>query len=218
MRETRSWAEGPWWNGGCWWLKVCLRWDSPEEVEVRVGGTVYSKVVLMRQITVMGLAAVMALGSGCATMFRGKDQRVKFVTEPEGAVVTVNEVQQETPVEVVLKRKQKHQVSISKEGYRTVNFELKGRWDGTSMLSFLLPGGTLWFLIDTGSGADKTFGKLEVIRMQPTTNPSEPPVTYYVQKGKFYTEEEYKKLKGKEPTTKPAEEEKKSGGDEEMRG
>lgn len=155
----------------------------------------------IRQTSVVASVAVVALlAGGCATAMRGGKQGMSFATDPPGAKVTVvsdgKPVPQAwtTPVEVELKRNQVHQVTLSKEGYRPVTFELKAQWDGASLPGLILPGGSLSVASDRASGADLAFYPLPTIKLTPSAGSSAEPITMFQHRGKLLTKEEYDKV------------------------
>ncbi|MGE5612028.1 MAG: PEGA domain-containing protein [Bacillota bacterium] len=153
----------------------------------------------MRNWLLTGLVVLLASSGGCAKLFRGDSQKMKFITEPEGALVKINTDKEfTTPAEVKLKRKDKQEVTISKEGYRTIKFEMVAKWDGASIPSFVLPLGSIWFATDTASGADRSFYKLDTIKLEPTTDPNAPALVLIQYRGKLYTEEQYKQVREEE--------------------
>ena len=139
----------------------------------------------------IALCGLMICAGGCATAVRGDKQKVLFDTDPSGATVQVGDKTATTPVEVPLKRKDDHDVTITKEGYRTVMFHLKANWDGASLPGFLLPGGSVSVAADRASGADLAFYKLPKLKLQPVTDPNTPPLVMYPYRGKLLTKEEY---------------------------
>lgn len=158
--------------------------------------------------------------SGCATVSRGGKQKVKFVTEPPGATLTLGEQTHTTPVELTLKRNKKHEVTLTKPGYQGVKFLLKGKWDGGGAgavaLDAALPGGSVLFVVDTLSGSDRKFNEIATINLPPATQPAPPLVTLYEHKGKLLAKAAYdeavkqdklfakqNKSKTTQPTTKP---------------
>jgi len=152
----------------------------------------------MRNLTVAILGIFLVSAGGCAKLIRGEEQTMKFETEPQGALVKVGDKQLTTPVETKLKRKEKYDVTVSKPGYQTVTFEMVANWDGVSMLSAPLPGGSLMLATDTATGADRAFYALEKIVLQPSTDPNAPPVKLVQYRGKLYTEAGYKKVMDEE--------------------
>ncbi|MDP3052947.1 MAG: PEGA domain-containing protein [bacterium] len=66
------------------------------------------------------------VASGCATITRGRYQKIPVVSNPSGAKVIVNGKELTSPCTLVLKRKQRlYKVSIKKEGYEPVEIVLQ---------------------------------------------------------------------------------------------
>src|SRR3954453_23385189 len=95
---------------------------------------------LMKHWITLGLLA--AFSTGCATL-RGDKQKVKFETEPTGAILTVGDRTFTTPCEVTIKRKENPSCTVQKEGYQTIMFTMKARWDGASLTDLAVPGGSI---------------------------------------------------------------------------
>lgn len=148
----------------------------------------------MKNLILFVSILILSTSGGCASLVRGDRQKVTFDTDPQGATVQVGQTTATTPAKIPLKRKEVHQVTISKPGYRTVEFELRAQWDGASIGSFALPGGSIWATTDRVSGADLAFYKLEKIKLEPTTSPSESPLKLIQYRGKLYNDEEYAKV------------------------
>lgn len=128
---------------------------------------------------------------GCATVMRGKEQGVRFQTEPPGATVQIDGKTYTAPATIPLKRGDKHQVVISHPGYRTVQFELAAQWDGASLPGMIVPGGSVMMATDAANGADKAFNDLEIIHLPPDQPPSTQPLLLYERRGKLMTQAEY---------------------------
>jgi len=148
----------------------------------------------MRNLIMIAIGLLVVLTGGCARLMRGESQSIKFVTEPPGATVSVGGSELTTPAEVKLKRKDKHEVTVSKTGYRTVKFELVAQWDGASLGNAILPGGSVGFATDTVTGADRSFRKLSTIKLQAVTDANTPPLTLIYYRGDLYTEAEYQQV------------------------
>lgn len=144
----------------------------------------------MKHIGILALAGVLPLAGGCATLIRSDTQKMKFETEPPGAAVSVGGKHYGTPAVVELKRKQEYTVTVSKEGFRTVTFQMRANWDGVSLLSWALPGGSVWLAIDAASGADRAFHAVPPIRLVPG-DPAAPPLEMRHHRGRLLTEQEY---------------------------
>jgi PEGA domain len=141
------------------------------------------------------IAGMLLACSGCATALRGEKQAVKFNTDPQGASVAIGKgVEVVTPSEVKLTRKDKHEVTISKPGYRTVKFDLTARWDGASIAGFALPGGSVSVATDRATGADLQFYKLETIKLIPSADPNAPALEMVHYQGRIYSREDYARV------------------------
>lgn len=150
----------------------------------------------MQNLKILAITAIGLLFlamTGCATVLRGTEQKMTFNTEPEGATVVVDDVKYTTPAVVKLKRKKEHTVLISKEGYRTVKFSMKAEWDGASLISLALPGGSIMFATDTASGADRSLPYVAKMKLQPVTDPNTPPLELVQHRSRMMTPDEYKK-------------------------
>jgi hypothetical protein len=145
----------------------------------------------MRNITLIGIGLLLISMTGCATVVRGDKQKLTFNTDPTGAKLVVGDKEYTTPAKVELKRREKYQVTVSKEGYRPLTFELTARWDGASLPAFAAPGGSASVATDRATGADLSYYKMEKIKLTPSTRPSEEPLKLIQHRGKLYTQEEY---------------------------
>jgi hypothetical protein len=172
----------------------------------------------------LGLIALLCLccccaGGGCATVVRGDKQLVKLITEPPGADVVVDGNKYVSPADVTIKRKQKHEITISKDGYQSITFKLQAHWDaggvGAVVLDAAVPGGSVLFVVDTLFGADRQFDKIATIKLPPAANPpTTQPITLYEYKGQLLSKRDYdvavekdklfKSKKPASPTTQPA--------------
>jgi hypothetical protein len=103
---------------------------------------------------VLGLLACLALGTGCATIVHGTQQKIEVTSEPPGATVTVlpEKAKLVTPFEVELARKKSH----------TLIFELACHAPAIGYLDRrmsqwvhgnLVIGGLLGISTDAGNGA-----------------------------------------------------------------
>jgi hypothetical protein len=160
-------------------------------------------------------SALLLLSTGCATITRGDKQTVKIVSDPTAANLVIDGKPYVTPASVILKRKQAHDITLSKEGYQTITFKLNAHWDGGGLgpiaLDAAVPGGSAMFVIDFLAGADRKFNDVAVIKLPPALSPDAKPITLYEFKGKLLAKAEYDvavekdKLFGKKsPTTAPA--------------
>ncbi len=110
-----------------------------------------------------------ALLTSCATMIHGKTQVVQIQSEPAGATAFHKGKRiGTTPVQVVLERKQDHQISLVKNGYRDETVTLKRKLAPTAIL-YALPLGIVWFGIDSTNGAQWQFQKQLTYTLVPLT-------------------------------------------------
>lgn len=83
------------------------------------------------------LALVLAL-SGCATVFHGPRKTVQIITEPAGALATVEGQTVTTPGVLVLPRKARNaEIRIEKEGYAPRTFVLSRRTSNAFWWNFV---------------------------------------------------------------------------------
>lgn len=154
---------------------------------------------MTQTMKLLALLGVFLVSTGCATAIRGPKQKMKFETDPPGATVSIKGQQPfTTPGEIRLRRADQQEVTITKEGYRTILFDMVANWDGVSLTSMALPGGTAWTATDRATGADLAFYKLSKIKLIPATQPNEPPLRLIQHRGQLYTEEEYRKVLAEE--------------------
>ena len=138
------------------------------------------------------LAAMLLMSTtGCATVMRGERQAIKFQTDPAGAKLAVNGKEYTTPAKLELKRNEVQKVEISKEGYRTVIFDMKSTWDGASLGNVIMPGGSVGAAADRVKGADMAFYPVPKIKLTPATQPSDGPVELIQHKKRYLTKAEY---------------------------
>jgi hypothetical protein len=143
----------------------------------------------MRTNILLAIMLSVPLCGGCATLLRGSQQKLSFQTVPSDAEVFVDGTMYTSPVEVNLRRKVVHRVTIAKEGYRTLRFLIDPQWDGVSLVgNIILPGGSVGLIIDSASGADQNFFKLAKIDLVPATQPDETPLVLNDFKGHLLTD------------------------------
>jgi hypothetical protein len=149
-------------------------------------------------VRVCGLMVLVG-GAGCASIMRGKNQGMRFETDPPGATVAVTSDGQPsgktytTPAKVELRRSKEHRVLIAREGYQPVTFVLRPNWDGASLPGFVLPGGSLSLGADRASGADLAFYPLPKIKLTPATGPSSAPVELHQYRTQLLNDQEYER-------------------------
>lgn len=155
---------------------------------------------------------LITLCTGCATAIRGDQQKIKFQTNPTGANVQISVVAKEgakadpkadakdtapgtyaTPFEAKLQRNKEYRVIITKAGYQSLAFNMKGRFDGTSFVGAPLPGGSAMMATDRVTGADMAFWTLPVIKLAPLSSPSSQPMEMYQYKNDLLTKDQLDK-------------------------
>lgn len=127
---------------------------------------------------------------GCASVVRGDKQKIMFRTDPPGATITIDGQAHTTPVTLELARKDAHEITIAKEGFRTFQFRYEAQWDGASLGNFVMPGGSIGMAADTARGTDRAFFPLRTIFLEP--GPADPPLRLYEWEGKLLEEAEYR--------------------------
>ncbi len=106
----------------------------------------------------MGLAFVFL--TGCASIISGRHQAVTFTSNPDDAVVTIDGRQiGKTPITAQLERKGGAQVvTIGKDGYKTVTFQLQATINGW-FFGNLLFGGLEGSSTDSSTGAINAYSQ-----------------------------------------------------------
>lgn len=147
----------------------------------------------MRILILLAFSLLLTLSTGCATVVRGEKQTLKFDTEPEGATVDVDGKQKATtPAELELKRKEVHTITITKEGYHPVTFEMKAQWDGMALGNAVMPGGSIGTATDRVNGADLAFYTVPKIKLTPATSGQAGPIKMHQYKGgRLLTQQQY---------------------------
>jgi PEGA domain len=129
---------------------------------------------------------------GCATLVRGTHQTLDFQTNPTAATVDIDGKSYVTPAKVDVARRHDYDVTVHKEGYRTVLFTIDPEWDGLSLVgNIILPGGSAGIVYDRMNGADRAFYQMAVIDLTPATQPTDPPMRLRNFKGHLLTDEQY---------------------------
>lgn len=95
----------------------------------------------MKNLFVYLLIAVFVFTSGCATIFTGTAQKINFSSEPTGAKVYIDGVEEgTTPLTASLKKGKEY----------NVDFKLKGYEDKTLRLTYSIGAG--WVILDVLAG------------------------------------------------------------------
>jgi hypothetical protein len=77
----------------------------------------------------------MILSSGCGAILNGSDQRVRIVTVPPGAKVTVDGRELTSPAKVWLERDRDYTVIFEMNGFEPKQSELRSRRDKTGLMA-----------------------------------------------------------------------------------
>jgi len=111
-------------------------------------------------ITIIAAGFAFAFLTGCASIISGRHQEVTFTSNPDNAVVTINGRQiGKTPITSQLERKWGAQVvTIEKDGYKTVTFQLKSSVNGWFFGNLIL-GGLLGSTTDSSTGAINAYSQ-----------------------------------------------------------
>ncbi len=103
------------------------------------------------------ILALTALASGCATVTRGTNEAFGIQTTPAGADAQLsNGLSCVTPCSVKVKRRSDFVVTITKDGYETVNASVTSSVDGggaAGMAGNVILGGLIGAGVDAGTGA-----------------------------------------------------------------
>jgi hypothetical protein len=145
---------------------------------------------MMKQWMLAVAVGFLFSATGCATL-RGDKQKMTIDTDPSGANLTVDGKTYTTPAEVMLKRKEAHEVAITKQGYQPIHFNFTSTWDGASMTDLAVPGGSALMGASVVTGSDHQFNTLERIKLQKTTQPNPTPVEMFQYRGRLLTKGEY---------------------------
>jgi hypothetical protein len=69
--------------------------------------------------------------AGCATVFSGRHQEVTFLSQPDGATVTVGgKILGKTPLTTTIQKDKNQELRFEKEGYKTISMSLTTRING----------------------------------------------------------------------------------------
>ena len=146
----------------------------------------------MNRFMLAAMLGLTCVGTGCATI-RGDKQKMTIETDPAGANLVVDGQKFTTPAEVVLKRKDTHRITVDKDGYRPIAFNLESTWDGASMTDLALPGGSALMGASVVTGSDKQFNQLGKIKLEKTSEAKPAQLEMYQYRGKLLTKTEYDK-------------------------
>lgn len=100
--------------------------------------------------------------ASCATIMSTTSQKLPVITTPSKAKVTCNGIEQLSPCTLILDRTvPSYQITIEKEGYKPVTYNLKRGINGW-VFGNLLFGGIVGIVIDVADGAVYKFNPSEI--------------------------------------------------------
>ncbi len=108
-------------------------------------------------LTICGLAAVSMLLPACATVTRGTSQKYLIESAPTQASVALSTGQKcITPCKLKLKRKRGFTATFNKEGYETLEAQVKSKFSGGGAAAGagnILAGGIIGAVVDGSNGS-----------------------------------------------------------------
>jgi hypothetical protein len=117
---------------------------------------------MKRVVACVVLFSLVFLLSGCATLFKGTSDEVRFGSDPQKAEVWVNGVKMgETPLTLKLESKKTYHIEFRKEGYkpviRNISNHVQAGWVILDVIGALLP-----VIVDAATGAWYTLDQKNV--------------------------------------------------------
>jgi len=113
-------------------------------------------------ISLVTAIAFLFLVGGCCTIISGRNQSLPVVTNPSGARVIIDGIQQQSPCTLVLDRKHLvYQVRVEKDGYEPTEITLRKGVNGWIWGNVLL-GGIIGLIIDIATGSINKFTPTEL--------------------------------------------------------
>ena len=108
---------------------------------------------MKRTISIILIASLTLLASGCATIFKGNSSKIDLNSKPEGAGIYVNgNYMGDTPVRLKLESKRTYSIEFRKEGYETKTVNITNHV-GAGWIILDILGGLLPVIIDAATGA-----------------------------------------------------------------
>ncbi len=99
---------------------------------------------------------------GCCTIVSGRNQSLPVITNPSGARVIIDGIQQQSPCTLVLDRKHLvYQVRVEKDGYEPTEITLRKGVNGWIWGNLFL-GGIIGLIIDISTGSVNKFTPTEL--------------------------------------------------------
>lgn len=114
------------------------------------------------------LTLMILILSSCASIINGPDQKVRILSDPPGADITINgQLAGKTPAAFKLIRSKDHVIGLTLEGYIPQSKEVKRTLSGVAIF-YLLPGGLLSFGVDATQGSQFCFPDEVHMKLDPT--------------------------------------------------
>jgi len=109
---------------------------------------------LQKAALVLSMIIVIVMLNSCATLLSGTKQEVYVNTEPQGAKILVNGMDQGvlTPATLIVKRQKQSVYTFQKQGYEDGTVAQYGSFNTVSLVNILI-GGIIGIIIDASSGA-----------------------------------------------------------------
>ena len=106
--------------------------------------------------------------SGCMSLLRNETEQVLVTTEPRGATASYGNQNVITPSHITVSRANSGFITVSKEGYKTVDVKFYARSStgaviGSVLLNLLHGGFTFWITFALGISHDSDCGALNYI-------------------------------------------------------
>lgn len=119
------------------------------------------------------IISLISLGclSGCATIVKGTTQEVPVASDPPGADVTVDgQLYGQTPIDISMKRKRDHLVTISIDGHEPKSIPVV-KSVGGAVWGNILAGGLIGWGVDATSGAQYNLSPESIsVKLTPADN------------------------------------------------
>ena len=112
--------------------------------------------------------------SGCATIVKGTTQGIPIASDPSRADVIVDgSLRGQTPIDLELKRKRDHLVTIQKEGFQSKSVPIV-KDVGGAVWGNILWGGLIGWGVDATSGAQNNLNPKSIsVKLEPSTEASD---------------------------------------------
>ncbi len=111
----------------------------------------------MKTLNAVAALAVALSLSACATVTRGTKQQFYIMSEPDGAAVTMTNGQTcTTPCQMKLKRKTEFELTVSKDGYKSITVPIESSVRGGGAVGVagnVIVGGGIGIVIDATNGS-----------------------------------------------------------------